>query len=104
MDLSKAPELRVADVVAGFPSVDRVILFGSRARGDGDPNSDIDLLVVCPRASARDWLAIVDAVEDADTLLFVDLVRLDDASADLRQRIAAEGRVIYDRQVDAVDR
>lgn len=27
-------------------SPDRIILFGSRARGDGDPDSDIDLLVL----------------------------------------------------------
>ena len=103
MDLGKPPEQRVADLLVRFPSVDRVILFGSRARGDADPRSDIDLAINCPRATAKDWLDILDAVEDAETLLFIDLIRLEETPADLRNRIEAEGRVIYDRQGDAVD-
>lgn len=102
MDLSTPPEFRVAAVIARFPCVDRVTLFGSRARGDADPRSDIDLAVDCPRASAEDWFNILDAVEEADTLLFIDLVRLDQASADLRTRVKVEGRVLYDRETQPV--
>ena len=104
MDVSKPPEQRVVDCLKRFPAVERVILFGSRARGDAEPRSDIDLAVACPRAGAVDWLRILEAVEEADTLLLIDLVRLDEASADLRARISAEGRVLYDRQADPVDR
>jgi predicted nucleotidyltransferase len=32
---------------------DRVILFGSQARGSADTHSDVDLLVVCPLDSER---------------------------------------------------
>jgi predicted nucleotidyltransferase len=32
-------------------SVERIILFGSRARGDYDERSDIDLGIACPGAS-----------------------------------------------------
>ena len=32
---------------------DRVILFGSHARGDGTPESDVDLLVVMPFAGSH---------------------------------------------------
>jgi predicted nucleotidyltransferase len=35
----------------GEPRPGRVLLFGSRARGDGRPDSDIDLLVVMPQAT-----------------------------------------------------
>lgn len=35
----------VADVTSRWP-VERVILFGSKARGDDEPDSDIDLLVI----------------------------------------------------------
>ncbi len=36
-------------IVAGFAPL-KVILFGSRARGHGGPESDVDLLVVLPHA------------------------------------------------------
>jgi predicted nucleotidyltransferase len=31
-----------------WPNVERVLLFGSRARGDARPDSDYDLLIVAP--------------------------------------------------------
>lgn len=31
----------------------KIILFGSQARGDADPKSDVDLLVVCPLSGRR---------------------------------------------------
>ena len=41
-----------------FPDA-RVLLFGSRARGDFDKNSDFDVLVIskndCPPKEKRDW-------------------------------------------------
>lgn len=100
----KSPELRVLDVLTRFSTVDRVILFGSRARGDAGPRADIDLAVSCPRAGTADWLRIAEAVEEAETLLPIDLVRLEEASPDLRDRIHSEGRVLYDQQARSVDR
>jgi predicted nucleotidyltransferase len=42
----------------------RVILFGSQARGSADPQSDVDLLVVCPinpeRVSRRALMVAMD--------------------------------------------
>lgn len=52
-DLRHDPRARqVATAVAQVPGVTRVLLFGSRARGDHAPGSDIDLLVVGDRTSA----------------------------------------------------
>ncbi|MDZ7697081.1 MAG: nucleotidyltransferase domain-containing protein [Deltaproteobacteria bacterium] len=48
-------------------SVEDVILFGSKARGDSDPESDIDLLLLSKRP--LDWKerhAIVDALFDVE--------------------------------------
>lgn len=87
----------VSQVVAGIRGVSgvrRVILFGSRARGDARERSDVDLAIEGPELSQRDWLAIVEATENADTLLRIDLIRLEEASPSLRERILAEGRLL----------
>lgn len=88
-----------AAAIAALPFVERVILFGSRARGDHRPRSDIDLAVSCPGATPQQWFQVVDIVDEADTLLEIDCVRLDEmAPADrLRQRIEQEGIVLFDR-------
>jgi uncharacterized protein len=48
MDNQDVIKIMVNRIVTDF-APERVILFGSRSRGDADPNSDIDLLVVLPR-------------------------------------------------------
>ncbi len=78
-------------------SLDKIIVFGSRARGDNDKRSDIDLAV---RArDSREYYAIKDALEEIDTLLMFDLVNLnsDMISADLIDEIEKDGVVIYEK-------
>ena len=74
--------------------LDRLILFGSRARGDWRKTSDIDLA-----ASGGNVPAFaVDVSEDAPTLLDFDIVNLDGAvQGELRESIAREGVVIYEK-------
>jgi predicted nucleotidyltransferase len=93
------PEARVVEVLARFPEVRHVYLFGSRARGDHAPRADIDLAVSCPDAGPARWARIADTVEEeAWTLLPIDLLRLEDAPPDLRDRILSEGRLIHERK------
>src|SRR5437588_13014574 len=94
----RTPETGVAAVtrydfvsrLSDLPFVDAVYLFGSRARGENAPRADIDLAVVAPRADERGWDAVMDIVEDADTLLRIDCVRLDTLAADDPLRLAIE--------------
>jgi len=87
----------VAECLKAFPEVERVILFGSRARGDAGFRADIDIAVECPTADILRWSDIEEAVELAPTLLNIDLVRLDTAPPELRTAIRHEGRVLYER-------
>ena len=74
--------------------LDRVILFGSRARGDHRRTSDIDLAVSGGDAARF----ALDVDEDTQTLLRFDVVDLDGAvQRELREAIAREGRIIYEK-------
>ena len=88
---------RLVGRLAADPTVRRIVLFGSRARGDAQPRSDVDLAVEAPDASPRDWQRLLDIVEEADSLLSVDLVRVEDAADELRARIRAEGITLHER-------
>jgi predicted nucleotidyltransferase len=82
------------------PSIDKIILFGSRARQDAHDRSDIDLAIVAPKATEKEWLTIVNILETADTLLKIDGVRYDSLLKDsaLKAAIDTEGIPIYVKQ------
>lgn len=77
--------------IKSLPFVESVYLFGSRARGDNRPRSDIDLAVSCPKATQDEWRKVQYIIEDADTLLEIDCVRLENINQGLTSEIKAEG-------------
>lgn len=81
----------------GFQCVDKIVLFGSRARCDAEERSDIDIAILCPAASDREWLDVCEIVENTRTLLEIDIVRLDTASQELQTRIFDEGKILYEK-------
>lgn len=74
--------------------INKVILFGSRARGDYKKTSDIDLAVCGGKFSAFS----LDTDEETSTLLKFDFVNLDgQVQSELREAIEREGRVLYEK-------
>lgn len=73
--------------------LNKVVLFGSRARGDFKRTSDIDLAV-----SGGDIAGFSSAVdEETSTLLEYDVVNMDKTVQDeLRKIIQDEGRILYE--------
>ena len=82
-----------------LPFIDKIILYGSRARNDYAERSDIDLAIYCPRATPNDWINVIQIIEDADTLLKIDCIRLDELLVNnpLYHSIISEGIVLFDR-------
>jgi len=75
-------------------NIKKVILFGSRARGDYKAKSDIDLAVSGENISA--FSIMVD--ENTSTLLKFDIVNLDSSvQQELLQSIEEDGVVIYEK-------
>jgi len=89
----------LAERAARYPAIERVLVFGSRARGDARERSDFDLAVVAPGMDPSDWSRFaVEFDEDVPTLCGIDLLLLNDSIGEqLRTKIAREGVVIYDR-------
>ncbi len=88
---------RFIDTLSHLPCIEKIILFGSRARKDNVERSDIDLAIVCPKATLNDWLTILEVIENADTLLKIDCVRFDTLSSEskLKKNIITEGIILY---------
>jgi predicted nucleotidyltransferase len=86
--------LQVIKVLAVKHNIQKVVIFGSRARGDFKERSDIDLAV-----SGGDVVAFTFAVEEeTPTLLMFDVVNLDrEVHQKLLDSIEKEGVVLYEK-------
>ena len=85
------------DKIAALPFVEAIYLYGSRARGDNMPTSDIDLAILCPTATLEEWYQIEDIIENADTLLDMNYLRLDKTKGEIINEIERDKVVLYER-------
>lgn len=85
--------------LTALPYVEAIFLYGSRARGDNAYRSDIDLAILCPTADWKQWKTVEEIIEEADTLLEIDCVRLDTLNhPDMTQQIEQDKVVLYQKE------
>jgi len=89
----------IIESASRHPGIERVILFGSRARKDAGERSDFDVAIIAPGMTHAAWSHLVQEMQGQ----FPSLCRLDLAlitpstSAELRTKVQQEGVVLYDR-------
>lgn len=93
METDELPVQRVAEI-ARHHGAKTVKIFGSRARGDARPDSDLDLLV-----SVREGTSLFDLIRmqmELEDLLGISVEVVTEASVrpELRDKILREARVI----------
>lgn len=75
--------------------LNKVVLFGSRARGDARDNSDFDLAFSV--SDQKNWVKFALSVEEGVPSLYnYDLVNFEKADPELKKSIQKEGIVIYE--------
>ncbi len=83
----------VQEAACKFGSPKRIILFGSRARGDHQPLSDYDIGVEADNDLIENWARFWNQVDEgAPTLCKIDLVLINsEISEELRTQILNQG-------------
>jgi predicted nucleotidyltransferase len=77
-------------------NIDKVILFGSRARLDNNTRSDIDLAIYTDDIQA--YNNFLYELESIETLLKFDVTLIaDDMNEEFLDSIAKEGKIIYEK-------
>lgn len=80
------PSEVLREAFTGVPGVEAAFVFGSQARGDTRPDSDVDLLVVADEPASR---AVQDPLSEAESLMGRDVDVITYSPAGLRERMRA---------------
>lgn len=79
-------------------NIEKVVLFGSRARGDNSEVSDYDIAVYENILSCKDRANFLDDIDELETLKKIDIVFVDDSlEKDFLENIQKEGVTIYEQ-------
>jgi predicted nucleotidyltransferase len=100
--LSASTISRLQSVFAQHPQVQRAVVYGSRAKGNYQPGSDIDLCLFATDGAHIDHRQLAQIFDEIDELLLpytVDLSVFDQLNhVDLREHITRVGQILYARQ------
>ncbi|HLM66589.1 MAG TPA: nucleotidyltransferase domain-containing protein, partial [Longimicrobium sp.] len=78
------PSEVLREAFSGVPGVEAAFVFGSQARGDTRPDSDVDLFLVADEPAAR---AVQDPISEAESLIGRDVDVITYSSAGLREKM-----------------
>ena len=83
----------IIDIIVRHAHPLRILLYGSRARGQYTSTSDIDIAVDC----GEDDFLVQPIDEEVRTLLKLDNVNLQKVNKQLQNEIASDGIVLYEK-------
>lgn len=85
-------------VFVRYPDIDRVLIFGSRARGNYRNASDIDLAVLAPRMDDASFTRLWSELDDLPLVFTLDVLHWDRLPAGrIRDHVIRDGRQVYPR-------
>jgi predicted nucleotidyltransferase len=86
--------------LASYPAIEKATLYGSRAKGNFKPGSDIDLTLHGPALTSRLLAEIAEALDDLLLPYTIDLSIFDTLEhAELKEHIERVGLVFYQKPV-----
>lgn len=88
---------QIKKCASNYPNIYKIVLFGSRARGDYRANSDIDLAIFSKNSSNLEVANFTNDIEELDTLFKFDIIFVTpDTDSFLIENLKKEGVTIME--------
>jgi len=86
----------MAEVFQRYPEVEKVLIFGSRAKDTERNGSDFDLAVFGPDLSEQAFSQLWNEIDDLPLIFKVDLLHWDNLpQTPIKEKILAEGKLFF---------
>lgn len=102
--IAAASAAKLSALLDSIPGLRTAWIYGSRARGDARPDSDIDLALDFPDADPNEWARTANLIRDLDVIYMIDVVRWQDTlDPAFRTRIERDRKVFWAAKRSMVD-
>jgi predicted nucleotidyltransferase len=89
----------IQEVFTQYEQIEKVLLYGSRAKGNYQPGSDIDLVLMAPLLTTKHLLKIENDLDDLLLPYKIDLALYHHVQdQEIREHIKHVGKVFYDQK------
>ena len=88
---------KIQQTFSEYGKVEQVLIFGSRAKGNYKPGSDIDLAVLGKNLNFDDVIKLQTSFENLNLPYKIDIIRYDTINKDVRDHIDRNGKVLFYR-------
>ncbi|MGL5712989.1 MAG: nucleotidyltransferase domain-containing protein [Paraclostridium sp.] len=89
-------KIQLQNIFKKYNEIEKVLLFGSRARKDNKPNSDVDICLIGEKITHLTQAKISMDVDELNTPLSFDILNFNELTKkELINNIVNEGIVIY---------
>ena len=97
--LSNATVQALISIFEQFSKIEKVVLYGSRAKGNYRKGSDIDLAIYAPDMRDNEFAALWNALDSLSIIYKVDCLHADKIeNAALKHNINEQGKVFWSPQ------
>jgi len=98
LPVKKLPLKRFSELLKGFPAIRKAWIFGSYARGEAQPESDLDIMI---EINPEDSFTLFDLADVSEQLrlasnMKIDLVLSRSVKSEFKDRIIKERRLFYE--------
>ncbi|MDP3265791.1 MAG: restriction endonuclease subunit S [Sulfuricurvum sp.] len=86
-----------------FDFIDKVVIFGSRAKHNANPKSDIDLCIYSLEMSEAQFSKLKLALDELPILYKIDVVHFEKSNEALRENVSRDGKLLFVKIVKLED-
>jgi len=97
LDSSVAEKLKL--FFSQFDFIDKVVIFGSRAKHNANPKSDIDLCIYSLEMTAKEFTKLKIELDELPILYKIDIVHFENSNDELKKNIVKDGKLFFNRTV-----
>lgn len=93
LDKSVADKLK--DFFNQFDFIDKVVIFGSRAKHNANPKSDIDLCIYSLEMTSKEFTKLKLELDELPILFKMDIVHFENLNYELKDNILRDGKLFF---------